>query len=150
MYRSQELTKMRGFDLLCEAIEMRENDNNSQSASNQPQPSMSRLRPNNDAAAVFDVDLTLLSNFHTRQGRERAAYICYLYRNCKFNLLNIKYRNNKDQVFAKLNELVRTKSNKQIEKYYKGLYEEMLKYIESFAPGGSREGENGWNNTWPV
>lgn len=101
---------------------------NGQIASNQQL--QSTRRQNNDAASVFDIDVTLVSNLHTRQGRERAAYVCTLYRNSILGLLGIKYRNDKDKVFAKLNELSRTKSDKQIKKYVKTLYKELLEEIQ--------------------
>ena len=54
---------------------------NSQLASNQQLPSM--RQQHDDASSdddalpsIFDVDVRLISNLHTRQGRERAARVC--------------------------------------------------------------------------
>lgn len=112
----------------AQAPTISQNDN-CQLASNQQLPSM---RQQDDvASSIFDVDVRLISNLHTRQGRERAARVCTLYRNSIMGLLGIKYRNDKDKIFAKLNELSRTKSDKQIKKYVKTLYKELLEDIKS-------------------
>jgi len=111
------MAETNGLRLLTDAVKISESaDENSQVASNQL-----RVRSETNGLRLLIDAVKISESAQERFAKHQISY----FRNNLVGLMHIKYQN-EEQVMFELGELCRTMSDKQIRKYQKLLYRELL------------------------